>query len=238
MRKSPPPTPRRKRQAEPAGSEDTTLAACPHSTALAASRPSTQSHNMPIDDLRASMRKARRSLSAARREQAAHRCARLARALPALRRARSIAAYMAHRGEMSCEPIIEWALGRGVNVLLPVVVGRHMRFAPFFPGETLVSNRWGILEPQSRPGRWVNARKPNVVLLPLVAFDSSGNRLGQGGGYYDRAFAFRKGSKRWRRPLLVGLAYELQQVGQLDAKPTDVPLDAVITERQIHRFRR
>jgi len=191
---------------------------------------------MPIDSLRSAMRKARQNLGAAQREQAASHCARLACALPALRRARSIAAYMAHRGEMSCEPIIEWALGRGVNVLLPVVAGRRMRLAPLLPGETLAPNRWGILEPEWRPGRWVSARRPTVVLLPLVAFDSSGNRLGQGGGYYDRAFAHRNSGGNWRRPMLVGLAYEFQRAGELNAKPTDVPLDAVVTERQTREF--
>ena len=193
---------------------------------------------MLIDQLRSSMRKARRNLTAARREEAAGRCAQFARALPALRRARCIAAYLAHRGELSCEPIIEWALGRGKTVLLPVVTGRHMRFAPYRPGDTLVSNRWGILEPDRRPGRWVSARRPGVVLLPLVAFDGAGNRLGQGGGYYDRAFAFRNAARHWRRPLLVGLAYSFQRIDKLDAKPTDVPLDAVVTERRIHEFRR
>ncbi|MXW73720.1 MAG: 5-formyltetrahydrofolate cyclo-ligase [Gammaproteobacteria bacterium] len=191
---------------------------------------------MPIDALRSSLRKRRAILSASQRDEAAEQCAQLARALPALQHARCIAAYIAHRGEISCEPIIDWALERGVTVLLPVVVGRHMRFAPFDPSEALAQNRWGILEPEWRPGRWVSARRPNVVLLPLVAFDSGGNRLGQGGGYYDRAFAFRNASKNWRRPLLVGLGYEFQQVGQLYAKPTDVPVDAVITEMRIHEF--
>ena len=191
---------------------------------------------MPIDRLRSSMRRARSNLRAARREEAAESCAALACALPALRRARCIAAYLAHRGEMSCEPIIEWALGRGKTVLLPVVTGQHMRFAPYRPGDTLVSNRWGILEPDWRPGRWVSARRPGVVLTPLVAFDAAGNRLGQGGGYYDRAFAFRKTSSHWKRPLLIGLAYNFQQVGKLEAKPTDVPLDTAITNHQTHRF--
>ena len=191
-----------------------------------------------MNDLRNSMRQARRTLSAARREEAAIRCARLARALRAVRQARSIALYMAHRGEVSCEPLIDWALGRNVNVLLPVVAGRHMRFAPHDPDETLVLNRWGIPEPEWRPRSWVSARRPGVVFAPLTAFDARGNRLGQGGGYYDRAFAFRLHADHWRRPLLVGLAYEFQQVGQLDAKPTDVPVDAVITERRIHEFRR
>ena len=191
-----------------------------------------------MNDLRASMRKARRNLSPARREEAAGRCARLACALPALRRARCIAAYMAHRGEMSCEPIIEWALGRGLTVLLPVVTGQRMRFAPYLPGDTLVLNRWGIPEPERRPSRRVSARRPGVVLAPLTAFDARGNRLGQGGGYYDRAFAFRRNADHWRRPLLVGLAYEFQRVEELPAKPTDVPLDAAITERRIYEFPR
>lgn len=184
------------------------------------------------------MRKARRKLSAPLREEAAIRCAMLACDLPEVRQARCIAAYLAHRGEMSCEPLIDWALGRGANVLLPVVTGRLMRFAPYVPGETLVLNRWGIAEPEWRPRSWVSARRPGVVFLPLTAFDARGNRLGQGGGYYDRSFAFRNHAEHWRRPLLVGLAYEFQQVGALQAKPTDVPLDAVITEQQIYDFRR
>ena len=77
-----------------------------------------------------------------------------------------------------------------------------------------------------------------MVLAPLVAFDGDGNRLGQGGGYYDRAFAFRKAATHWRRPLLVGLAYDFQQAGKLSTKPTDVPLDAVVTERRTLEFRR
>ena len=184
------------------------------------------------------MRKARRSLSAPQREDAAIRCAQLASALPAVRQARCIAAYLAHRGEMSCEPLIDWALGRSRGVLLPVVTGRLMRFAPYRPGETLVLNRWGIAEPEWRPSGWMSARRPGVVFLPLTAFDARGNRLGQGGGYYDRAFAFRSHAEHWRRPLLVGLAYEFQRAGELQAKPTDVPLDAVITERRIYEFRR
>ena len=191
-----------------------------------------------MNDLRNSMRKARRNLSAAQREEVAGRCARVAHTLPAVRQARCIAAYLAHRGEVSCEPLIDWALGRGASVLLPVVTGRLMSFAPYLPGDTLVSNRWGILEPERRPSRRVSARRPGVVLAPLTAFDARGNRLGQGGGYYDRVFAFRRHADHWRRPLLVGLAYEFQRVEELPAKRTDVPLDAAITERRIYEFRR
>ena len=72
-----------------------------------------------MNDLRNFMRKARRNLSAPLREDAAIRCARLASALPAVRQARCIAAYLAHRGEMSCEPLIDWALGRGSERAAP-----------------------------------------------------------------------------------------------------------------------
>ena len=76
-----------------------------------------------------------------------------------------------------------------------------------------------------------------MAFVPLVACDSSGNRLGQGGGYYDRTFAFRRHCVHWGRPLLIGLAYDFQFVGELAAKPTDVPLDAVISERRRIEFR-
>lgn len=192
-----------------------------------------------MDDLRSSLRKARRGLDAGQREEAAVRCAERALEIAEVRRARSIAFYMAHLGEVSCAPLMDWALARGIRTLLPVVVGRHMRFAPYSPGGPLVPNRWGIPEPEWRPRLWTGARHPSVVFVPLVAFDDAGNRLGQGGGYYDRAFAFRRRrNAHWRRPLLAGLAYGFQQVDELPAKPTDVPLDIVITGTGTHDFRR
>lgn len=191
---------------------------------------------MPIDDLRSSLRKARQSLSTPQREDAAIRCALLAHQLEPVRRARRLAAYMAYRGEMSCAPLVDWACRRGKTVLLPVVAGKQMRFAPYRPGDRMVFNRWGIPEPERHPQRWVAARVPSVVFVPLVAFDLAGNRLGQGGGYYDRAFAFRQHAVHWRRPVLIGLAYEFQRVEELTPKPTDVPLDAVITEQKTHNF--
>ena len=192
---------------------------------------------MPVEDLRSSMRKARRSLTATQRENAAIRCAHLAREMEAVRRARCIALYMAYEGELSCTPIIDWALSRGKKVLLPVVAGNRLRLAPHRLGERMFPNRWGILEPEWQPRRWVAPRFPSVAFVPLVACDSSGNRLGQGGGYYDRTFAFRRHCVHWGRPLLIGLAYDFQLVGELAAKPTDVPLDAVISERRRIEFR-
>ena len=192
---------------------------------------------MPVDDLRTSMREARRCLDLSQQEAASIRCGHLTLQLEGVRHARSIAFYMAHQGEMSCAPLMAWAHEHGRQVLLPVVTGNRMRFAPQDYGGRLILNRWGIQEPEWRPRKWVGARYPGVVLVPLVAFDPSGNRLGQGGGYYDRMFAFRRSAVCWRRPLLVGLAHDFQRVEALPVKPTDIPLDAVVTERQVYDFR-
>jgi len=74
------------------------------------------------------------------------------------------------------------------------------------------------------------------VFLPLVGFDRHGIRLGMGGGYYDRAFAFRRLRSVWHAPLLVGIGYALQEVERIVPAAHDVPLDLVITERGVRRF--
>ena len=76
------------------------------------------------------------------------------------------------------------------------------------------------------------ARQLDVVIAPLVAFDESLNRLGMGGGYYDRTFAFRKRARVLRRPVLIGVAYSFQRVDRLQPENWDVPLDVVITEKE------
>lgn len=74
-------------------------------------------------------------------------------------------------------------------------------------------------------------RRLDVILLPLVAVDARGWRLGSGAGFYDRSLAHLRYGRRWRRPRLIGVAYEFQRVAQLEPQPWDVPLDAVVTER-------
>ena len=97
------------------------------------------------------------------------------------------------------------------------------------PRGTLRLNRYGIPEPGGPDRR--DARFCDLVLLPLVGFDARGHRLGTGGGYYDRALAFRRLRRYWRGPRLVGLAHSSQALEAIRPLPTDVTLDAVITER-------
>jgi len=93
-----------------------------------------------------------------------------------------------------------------------------------------VHNRYGIVEPK-RTHSPIFANQLNVVLVPLVAFDRSGNRMGMGAGYYDRALSALN-HQTSTRPWLIGLAHHFQEVEKLDAQAWDVPLDAIITDQE------
>lgn len=107
-----------------------------------------------------------------------------------------------------------------------------MAFAPAW-GPIRI-NRFGIPEPAT--SERLSARWLQLVLMPLVAWDLNGTRLGMGGGYYDRALAWRRLRVRWRGPLLVGIAHSTQQVDLIPALAHDIRLDAVITEHGVIRF--
>ena len=115
----------------------------------------------------------------------------------------------------------------------PGLHGDVLRFAPWRAGDPLVTNRYGIPEPDVEPSSALDAREMAVVVTPLVGFDARGHRLGMGGGWYDRSFAFRRA--RSAPPLLVGAAFAQQQLDILDAADWDVPLDAIATESGIVR---
>ena len=158
--------------------------------------------------------------------------------LPGLARARRIGCYLPVNGEVDCRFIIEAAWQRGREVMLPVLRGHRLRFAPWRPETITRANRFGISEPACPRRDEVDGRKLDVVVMPLLAFDRQGNRLGMGGGYYDRSFAFRLHRQRWRKPRLIGIAWQFQQVDALAARAWDVPLDAVITESATRVFNR
>jgi 5-formyltetrahydrofolate cyclo-ligase len=171
------------------------------------------------------MRLRRRKLAGYRRRMATRSIVRQLRELSAYRRARDLALYWPADGEPDIRGLARHARLRGKRVYLPVVGHAGvMRFAPWPDVSRLRRNRYGIPEPTGR--RRVSAARLDLVVMPLVAFDSRGHRLGMGGGYYDRALAQRR-----RRPFRVGAAFAFQQAPQIPAMPWDIPLDLVITER-------
>ncbi len=137
---------------------------------------------------------------------------------------------------MDTAPLLALALGRRCAVFLPRILDyRHRRMAFVPPGPRQQLNRYGIAEftGNHRNAPWTM----QIVFLPLVGFDTRGNRLGMGAGFYDRALAFRRRRRHWRGPLLVGIAHSSQQTPLIEPLATDIPLDAVVTERGIHVFR-
>ena len=105
--------------------------------------------------------------------------------------------------------------------------------SPWLPGQELVANRFGIPEPEHNPANEVDPRALDLVLVPLLAFDRRGHRLGSGGGWYYRSFAFLKTQTRPASTLLVGVGYADQEVPALTAEAHDVALDYVVTEREL-----
>ncbi len=188
--------------------------------------------------MRASLRAKRRAIGAAARERAAREVARHADRILKLRSGQRIGIYAATAEELDTSCLIALALSRGCLVYLPRIDPRRrvrtMRFAQVTATRrALRPNRFGIGEPEGP--QLASARLLDVVFLPLVGFDHHGVRLGMGGGYYDRAFGFRRLRSSWHSPLLVGIGYAVQEVESIAPAAHDVPLDLVITERGVIR---
>jgi 5-formyltetrahydrofolate cyclo-ligase len=109
-----------------------------------------------------------------------------------------------------------------------------MAFVPLRPDSRFRPNVFGIAEPVAPPGSRLRALNLDVILMPVVGFDRRGNRLGMGAGFYDRALRHRRdGSRSWRKPRLVGLAFACQETTDIVPSPWDVALDLVVTEREV-----
>jgi 5-formyltetrahydrofolate cyclo-ligase len=188
--------------------------------------------------LRSELRQRRRAIPAQARIAAAERLAGRLLALPVLPAAGDVAGYWAMDGEIA-HHAFQLRHPPGLRWCLPVLTDDGLRFAPWRSGEPLAPNRFGIPEPAVGADALIELARMALVLVPLVGFDTDGRRLGMGGGWYDRAFAYRIGAPgvpARRPPWLVGTAFASQQVEALTAEPWDVGLDAVCTEHDTFLF--
>lgn len=186
--------------------------------------------------LRRQLKATRNALKPPARRQAARASLRLALRHGLLLRAKRIGVYLPHSGEFDAHLMLNQILLMRRECYVPVLPqrGRVLRFARIRHDSQMTRNRYGIAEPlDARP---VRARQLDLLLMPLVGFDHQGFRLGMGGGFYDATLAFMRHRRSWRKPRLVGIAYECQRVESLPHDPWDMPLDAVLTERQLYRF--
>ena len=143
-----------------------------------------------------------------------------------------IACYLATDGEIAMDAVIERAWRDHKKVYLPVLHPylNKLQFARYTPDTILVNNRFGIGEPAIAARKRENPLTMEVVLTPLVAYDDQGNRIGMGGGFYDRSFAALKRRNHWQRPLLIGCAHSCQKVTRIQNQSWDLPVASVFTE--------
>lgn len=189
--------------------------------------------------IRRQMRLSRQSVSRSDAKIASKQLLRNIINQPLFLKARRIALYLPNDGEIDIVPLMEVALQMGKQCYLPILSPKphaHLWFAPYQPGGTMKSNRFGILEPDCQHRETWPIYALDLVFTPLVAFDKQGNRLGMGGGFYDRAFSFLHNRKYWKKPRLVGAAYDIQEADGLPFASWDVPLYGVVTETGLRQF--
>jgi len=178
--------------------------------------------------LRRHFRAQRRELSSVIQTQHALRVAQTLRASSVLASAQCIGLYMANDGEVDLAPLATELTDGNWRLALPVVgAPTEMEFYYYRPGDELVPNRFHIPEPNAS-AELVKAAQIDLLLIPVVAFDRAGNRLGMGAGYYDRYLARQHARAR---PLIIGVAHEVQRSDRpLPTESWDIPMDHVITE--------
>ncbi len=145
-----------------------------------------------------------------------------------------VAGYWPLGSEMDVRPLMLRLAAAGVEMALPVTRAGDMplEFRRWRPGDVLEPGAHGVSQPKADAPVVV----PAVLLVPLLAFDAAGWRLGDGAGYYDRPLAGLRGRLLDARPLAIGIAYAAQELPELPRHAGDQRLDGVVTERSARRF--
>ncbi len=196
---------------------------------------------MPTEksDLRCTLRAKRQSLSAEDQKLAARALAVNVAGTRLFLTSRRIACYLPNDGEIDTGRVIEHIRRLRKILYLPVLsplAHDRLWFAEAKPKTKLVPNRFGIPEPAVPARNLVRAQELDLILMPLVGFDDRGNRLGMGGGFYDRSLEFLRHRTRWHKPQVLGIAYDFQRINGLTPDPWDIPLQGVITDRAVYLY--
>jgi len=153
-------------------------------------------------------------------------------------RSKKIAIYLSCQGEVATSEIIKNAWKLKKEIYLPVLFAckQHpLLFAKFTPDTRLHANKFKMLEPKISPQYLLKPKQLDLVITPLVAFDIQCQRIGMGGGYYDRSFSFLTNRLHRSRPYLLGLAYEFQKTEIIASNVWDVDLDFVISDKALYK---
>ena len=197
--------------------------------------PHTRQKPMDGTKIRSRLREQRRSLSACQQNRYTDQITAILTRQDFFLRAKRVAIYLANDGEVDLSPIIDICLKSKKRCYLPVLhpLGiNRLHFAAFDYQSHMTTNRFGIAEPSLRHSKLAPAWSLDLILMPMVGFDRTGNRLGMGGGYYDRTLSFMSLAQN-PMPKLVGLSYSFQELHKIVQRDWDIPLNHIVTEREI-----
>jgi 5-formyltetrahydrofolate cyclo-ligase len=180
--------------------------------------------------IRQHFRKQRNLLNGAQQKLAAQACLQKCLASVNLARLKTVACYLTNDAELDPSAIIQYCWQQKIQVLLPVLDSSqagHLIFVDYQSNSPMQTNIYGIAEPIATISNTVAIQDIDLIFTPLVAFDHKGNRLGMGGGYYDRSLAPIKEKKLSTQ--IIGLAHDCQQAEQLPTDGWDIPLHGIVT---------
>lgn len=192
--------------------------------------------------LRKTFRQRRTSLSQSEQDSAALGLVEQAKASGLCDKSQHIAVYITNDGELNTRPLIEYLWAQNKQVYLPILhpfSKGHLLFLRYNPNTLMCLNEFGIAEPTLDVTQICPLQNLDLIFTPLVAFDQSGNRLGMGGGFYDRTLApLNKSIQHNQSITLVGLAHDIQKTVSLPSESWDIPLPHILTPSQLYTFTR
>jgi len=184
-----------------------------------------------MHSLRKKIRQQRNNVSYIERFWASKRLAQKILANINFQKNSKVAIYISNDGEIELSNIYKYLKNMGICIYLPVIVGKSLKFAKI--GSLYRLNRFNIPEPVHT--ELLGAHRMNKILLPLVAFDKEKNRLGMGGGFYDRSLAFLKKRKKFNTPKLIGVGFDFQKVVSIFPNAWDKKLDIIFTPKRVFK---
>lgn len=190
--------------------------------------------------IRQQIRQRRQQLSIQQQQQAGRDLVLQFSQHPHIQSAQHIAIYLHNDGELNTQAVIDWCWQQGKQVYIPILhpfSHKQLLFTRLTATTPLVKNKYGISEPRLNVTDVIPYLQLDLVCSPLVAFDLAGNRLGMGGGYYDRTFSQHQFVRDGQQPpYVLGLAHDCQQHDNLPIAPWDMPIKEIITPSTTFTF--
>lgn len=191
-------------------------------------------------EIRQTIRKRRQNISSGESTRAGIALTKQIINHPVYKTSQNIACFISFDGEIDTQPLIQRIWQDKKNAFLPKLKPNkpnRLWFMPYQPQDKLVRNHLGIPEVNLSVNHAIRISKLDLILMPLVAFDTTGNRLGMGGGFYDATLAYFHEEKSLKQPSLCGLAFEQQKTDKIPTDPWDIKLDGIFTEKKYYDFK-